>query len=84
MTQQKLEIKELLSSFQDYLIYEKGLSQNTVHAYKSDVIKFIQYADLNNLNKNVISRYFLNYQNLIIQILQSKECIHLSNNFLNF
>ena len=58
MTQQKLEIKELLSSFQDYLIYEKGLSQNTVHAYKSDVIKFIQYADLNNLNKNVISRYF--------------------------
>ena len=30
MTHQKLEIKELLSSFQDYLTYEKGLSENTV------------------------------------------------------
>jgi len=58
MTQQKLEIKELLTSFQDYLTYEKGLSQNTIDAYKSDVIKFTQYADLNNLNKNVVSRYF--------------------------
>ena len=35
MTHQKLEIKELLSSFQDYLTYEKGLSQNTIDAYKS-------------------------------------------------
>ena len=68
MTQQKLEIKELLTSFQDYLTYEKGLSQNTIDAYKSDVIKFTQYADLNNLNKNVVSRYFFelsefNYSN---------------------
>ena len=45
MTHQKLEIKELLSSFQDYLTYEKGLSENTVDAYKSDIIKFTQYAD---------------------------------------
>ena len=76
MTQQKLEIKELLSSFQDYLIYEKGLSQNTVHAYKSDVIKFIQYADLNNLNKKVISKYFFelsefNYSNTSKQRMYS-------------
>ena len=68
MTHQKLEIKELISSFQDYLTYEKGLSENTVYAYKSDIIKFTQYADLNNLNKNVISKYFFelsefNYSN---------------------
>ena len=49
MTQQKLEIKELLTSFQDYLTYEKGLSQNTVDAYTSDVQKFTQYSDLKNL-----------------------------------
>ena len=76
MTQQKLEIKELLTSFQDYLTYEKGLSQNTIDAYKSDVIKFTQYADLNNLNKNVVSRYFFelsefNYSNTSKQRMYS-------------
>ena len=76
MTHQKLEIKELLSSFQDYLTYEKGLSENTVDAYKSDIIKFTQYADLNNLNKNVISKYFFelsefNYSNTSKQRMYS-------------
>jgi site-specific recombinase XerD len=81
MTHQKLEIKDLLSSFQDYLTYEKGLSENTVEAYKSDIIKFSQYADLNNLTKMLFLNTFLSYQNLIIQTLQNKGCIHLSNNF---
>ena len=40
MTHQKLEIEELITSFQEFLIYEKGLSKNTVEAYKSDAIKF--------------------------------------------
>ena len=76
MTHQKLEIKDLLSSFQDYLTYEKGLSENTVEAYKSDIIKFSQYADLNNLNKNVISKYFFelsefNYSNTSKQSMYS-------------
>ena len=88
MTHQKLEIKELLSSFQDYLTYEKGLSENTVDAYKSDIIKFTQYADLNNLNKNVISKYFLelsefNYSNTSKQRMYSsiKQFLKYLNNF---
>ena len=88
MTHQKLEIKELLSSFQDYLTYEKGLSENTVDAYKSDIIKFTQYADLNNLNKNVISKYFFelsefNYSNTSKQRMYSsiKQFLKYLNNF---
>ena len=76
MTHQKLEIEELITSFQEFLIYEKGLSTNTVEAYKSDAIKFTHYADLNNLNKNVMTSYFLelsefNYSNATKQRMYS-------------
>ena len=36
---QKLEINLLIDSFKDFLIYEKGLSENTVSAYLSDINK---------------------------------------------
>ena len=87
MTHQKLEIKELLSSFQDYLTYEKGLSQNTVDAYTSDVQKFTQYSDIKNLNKNIISKYFyelseFNYSNTSRQRMYSsiKQFLNYLNN----
>ena len=34
---QKLEINLLIDSFKDFLIYEKGMSENTVSAYLSDI-----------------------------------------------
>jgi len=87
MTHQKLEIKKLLPSFQDYLTFEKGLSQNTVDAYRSDIIKFTQYADLNYLNQNVISKYFhdlseFNYSNTSKQRMYSsiKQFLKYLNN----
>ena len=36
---QKLEINSLIDSYKDFLIYEKGLSKNTVSAYISDINK---------------------------------------------
>ena len=36
---QKLEISSLIDSYKDFLIYEKGLSKNTVSAYISDINK---------------------------------------------
>ena len=36
---QKLEISSLIDSYKDFLIYEKGLSENTVNAYISDINK---------------------------------------------
>ena len=37
MMKQKLEINSLIDSYKDFLIYEKGLSENTVSAYISDI-----------------------------------------------
>ena len=39
MMKQKLEISSLIDSYKDFLIYEKGLSENTVNAYISDINK---------------------------------------------
>ena len=51
MMKQKLEIKSLIDSYKDFLIYEKGLSENTVSAYISDVNKVSgqeEYFDIEN------------------------------------
>ena len=51
MMKQKLEINLLIDSFKDFLIYEKGLSENTVSAYISDISKVSgqeEYFDIEN------------------------------------
>lgn len=51
MMKQKLEINSLIDSYKDFLIYEKGLSENTVSAYISDVNKVSgqeEYFDIEN------------------------------------
>ena len=48
---QKLEINLFIDSFKDFLIYEKGLSENTVSAYLSDINKVSgqeEYFDIEN------------------------------------
>ena len=48
---QKLEISSLIDSYKDFLIYEKGLSENTVSAYISDINKVSgqeEYFDIEN------------------------------------
>ena len=48
---QKLEINSLIDSYKDFLIYEKGLSENTVSAYISDINKVSgqkEYFDIEN------------------------------------
>ena len=51
MMNQKLEINSLIDSYKDFLIYEKGLSENTVTAYISDINKVSgdeKYFDIQN------------------------------------
>ena len=51
MMKQKLEINSLIDSYKDFLIYEKGLSENTVSAYLSDINKVSgqeEYFDIKN------------------------------------
>ncbi len=51
MMKQKFEINSLIDSYKDFLIYEKGLSENTVSAYISDINKVSgqeEYFDIEN------------------------------------
>ena len=51
MMKQKLEINLLIDSFKDFLIYEKGLSENSVIAYIGDINKISgeeEYFDIKN------------------------------------
>ena len=55
MMKQKLEINSLIDSYKDFLIYEKGLSENTVNAYISDINKVSgqeEYFDIENFLPN--------------------------------
>jgi integrase/recombinase XerD len=38
-----LDYKKIFNNFISYIVVEKGLSKNTVLAYKTDVLKFIKY-----------------------------------------
>lgn len=49
-------MKELVELFLNYLSVERGLSQNTILAYQSDLTKFISYLniqDINSINKTI-------------------------------
>ncbi|MBO5947557.1 tyrosine recombinase [bacterium] len=53
---------QLLSQYLDFLFIEKGLSQNTVMAYRRDIVAFFDFLSLTqNKNKiNEINRYDIN------------------------
>ena len=41
---------ENLSNYIEYLLMERGLSQNTEQAYRSDLLEFINFLDANSIN----------------------------------
>lgn len=41
-----MDITQLLANFQDYLVAVKGLSSNTVKAYRSDIREFFNFAEI--------------------------------------
>lgn len=59
-------MKLLVDEFLDYLIVEKGLSENTREAYGSDLTKFISYLeekrikDVNKVTREQITDYLMN------------------------
>jgi len=59
------KLKYDIELFLDYLSVERGLANNTIIAYRYDLIKFIHYLKKNNLsylqmtNRELISNYFL-------------------------
>ena len=73
---QKLEINSLIDSYKDFLIYEKGLSENTVSAYISDINKVSgqeEYFDIENFlpDTYLMSFYNKNYSGSTKKRIQS-------------
>lgn len=73
---QKLEINLLIDSYKDFLIYEKGLSENTVSAYISDINKVSgqeEYFDIENFFPDTYlkSSYNKNYSGSTKKRIQS-------------
>ena len=63
MMKQKLEINSLIDSYKDFLIYEKGLSENTVSAYISDINKVSgqeEYFDIENFLPDTYLKSYIN------------------------
>ena len=76
MMTQKLEINLLIDSYKDFLIYEKGLSENTVSAYISDINKVSgqeEYFDVKNYLPSTYlkSAYNKNYSGSTKKRIQS-------------
>ena len=76
MMKQKLEINSLIDSYKDFLIYEKGLSENTVSAYISDINKVSgqeEYFDIENFlpDKYLMSSNNKNYSGSTKKRIQS-------------
>ena len=55
----KSKINNSISSFSEYLLYQKGLSQNTVDSYKSDLTKLSNYLQNQDLSKTNIDNFFI-------------------------
>ena len=55
----KSKINKSISSFSEYLLYQKGLSQNTVDSYTADLTKLSNYLQNQELSKTNIDKFFI-------------------------
>jgi site-specific recombinase XerD len=55
----KLKINQSIISYSEYLLYQKGLSQNTVDSYTSDLTKLSNYLQNQDLSKTNIDNFFI-------------------------
>ena len=80
----KSKINKSISSFSEYLLYQKGLSQNTVDSYKSDLKKLSNYLQNQDLSKTNIDNFFIDLSEFNYSS-STKKRIHSSiKNFLKY
>ena len=80
----KSKINQSISSFSEYLLYQKGLSQNTVDSYKSDLTKLSNYLQNQDLSKTNIDNFFIDMSEFNYST-STKKRIHSSiKNFLKY
>ena len=80
----KSKINKSISSFSEYLLYQKGLSQNTVDSYKSDLTKLSNYLQNQDLSKTTIDNFFIDMSEFNYSS-STKKRMHFSiKNFLKY
>lgn len=84
MTKNKLETREILSKFKDYLYYEKSLSENTINSYLSDINLFLKYLDNKEINKNHTEEYLNNLSKVNYSENTKKRIFSSIKSFLNY
>ena len=80
----KSKINKSISSFSEYLLYQKGLSQNTVDSYKSDLTKLSNYLQNQDLSKTNIDNFFLNMSEFNYSSSTKKRMHSSIKNFLKY
>ncbi len=84
MMKQKLEISLLIDSYRDFLIYEKGLSENTINAYISDINKVSKNDVYFNIDNFITTKYLKNAENKKYSGSTKKRIQTSINQFLKF
>tara|TARA_B100001079_G_scaffold7687_1_gene6444 strand:+ start:743 stop:1621 length:879 start_codon:yes stop_codon:yes gene_type:complete len=81
---QKLEISLLIDSYRDFLIYEKGLSENTIDAYISDINKVSNNDVYFNIDNFITTKYLKNAENKKYSGSTKKRIQSSVNQFIKF
>ena len=55
--QSKKSKSALVQDFCNYLQFNKGLSDNTIKAYKSDILKFLQFLEGDEISNESLQKY---------------------------
>ena len=84
MMKQKLEISLLIDSYRDFLIYEKGLSENTINAYISDINKVFNNDVYFNIDNFITTKYLKNAENKKYSGSTKKRIQSSVNQFIKF
>ena len=80
----KSKINKSISSFSEYLLYQKGLSQNTVDSYKSDLTKLSNYLQNQDLSKTNIDNFFIDMSEFNYSTSTKKRMHSSVKNFLKY
>ena len=80
----KSKINQLINSFSEYLLYQKGLSQNTVDSYKSDLTKLSNYLQNQELSKTNIDNFFIDMSEFNYSASTKKRMHSSIKNFLKY
>ena len=80
----KSKINYLIDLFSDYLLYQKGLSKNSVDSYRTDLIKLSNYLQNEEISKTNIDNFFLDMAEFKYSDSTKKRMYSSIKNFLKY